>query len=85
MAKSRPPPLEEVVIVFAAGGLVLYGLARLAALVVRGYSEEKKRAACRREQYVVEARAARVEGLKREIHGKAVSWWSAGKAAGAGP
>uniref|UniRef100_A0A0D9W419 Uncharacterized protein n=1 Tax=Leersia perrieri TaxID=77586 RepID=A0A0D9W419_9ORYZ len=80
----QPTPLEELVIAFGAGWLAMYGLARLAVLVVRGYGEEKRQAARRREQYAVEARAARLEGLKREIHGKAAVWWSAHKAAGAG-
>lgn len=48
-----------------------------------GPPRERRRAARRREQYVAEARAARLEGLKREIRGKAVDWWSAHKKAAA--
>uniref|UniRef100_A0A0E0DD92 Uncharacterized protein n=1 Tax=Oryza meridionalis TaxID=40149 RepID=A0A0E0DD92_9ORYZ len=80
---AAPPALEKVVIAVAAGGVLLYHLARLAALVARGRREERRRAARRREQYVAEARAARLEGLKREIRGKAVDWWSAHKKAAA--
>uniref|UniRef100_A0A0D9ZJR5 Uncharacterized protein n=1 Tax=Oryza glumipatula TaxID=40148 RepID=A0A0D9ZJR5_9ORYZ len=82
-APAAPPALEKVVIAVAAGGVLLYHLARLAALVARGHREEKRRAARRREAYVAEARAARLEGLKREIRGKAVDWWSAHKKAAA--
>ncbi|EAZ30463.1 hypothetical protein OsJ_14509 [Oryza sativa Japonica Group] len=78
-APAAAPALEKVVIAVAAGGVLLYHLARLGALVARGHREEKRRAARRREQYVAEARAARLEGLKREIRGKAVDWWSAHK------
>lgn len=82
-APAAAPALEKVVIAVAAGGVLLYHLARLGALVARGHRKEKRRAARRREQYVAEARAARLEGLKREIRGKAVDWWSAHKKAAA--